>query len=394
MADRTRQPQRDTTRRILAQLGEDETLLSTDYTIADLKLVAPAFVVAVLIIGMMPAGWGILGFLLGGIVMLGAVGIIWYAPPHRIAHDWLTDVVDFQYKKFSGKTLMLPHDSDSDADAARTLTNVDTVLRRWNSVKRADGALVGAIRVQPANMALADESDWDAAATALAEFLRSIAFDIQIYSTARPVDAQQIIGPYRDRLDDPDVRDNDRLRSVIRAYREKLPLEFEQRRTSVREYYVIVAVRELDVKLADQGIMDKLRDAPVVGTLSEFIGAGHSDLSEGEVLVRQQRELNSRLRSVRRGITELPDCRPEAVSAARLTDLLEEYWTGEPSHYDDGVGSLRFHELPIIRPDPERDPETSDDPTATHATALGNRSRSQQATTDGGIELDSEVERS
>jgi hypothetical protein len=376
--------ERDTTRRILDQLGEDETLLSTDYTAADLKLFGPAFVLVILIVGAMPPGWGILGFALGGVVLIGTAGLIWKAPPHRVAYDWLTDVVAFQMKKFRGKTLMLPHDSDDDSET-RTLTNVDSVLRRWNSVKRTDGGLVGAMRVHPANMALGDESDWETAATALAGFLRSISFDVQIYSTARPVDASQIVEPYRDRLDDPDVRDNDRLRGVIRAYRDKLPKEFERRRTSVREYYIIVSVREMDVKLANQGWMDTLRDAPYVGTFFEFVGAGRSDLSEGEILVRQQRELNSRLRSVRRGITGLPDCRPEKVSAARLTDLLEEYWTGEPSHYDEeGPGSIRNHELPIIRPDPEQDPTTTDETDAVTADSFNDMTDSQQIATDGG----------
>jgi hypothetical protein len=376
--------ERDTTRRILDQLGEDETLLSTDYTAADLKLFGPAFLLVILVVGAMPPGWGILGFALGALVLIGTAGLIWKAPLHRVAYDWLTDVLAFRYKKSRGKTLMLPHDSDDDS-VTRTLTNVDSVLRRWNSVKRSDGGLVGAMRVHPANMALGDESDWETAANSFAGFLRSISFDAQIYSTARPVDASQIVGPYRDRLDDPDVRDNDRLRGVIRAYRDKLPKEFERRRTSVREYYIIVSVREMDVKLANQGWLDTLRDAPYVGTIFEFIGAGRSDLSDGEVLVRQQRELNRRLRSVRRGITGLPDCRPEEVSAARLTDLLEEYWTGEPSNYDEeGPGSIRNHEMPIIRPDHEQDPTTTDETDDATIDSLDSMTDSRQLATDGG----------
>ena len=378
--------ERDTTRRILDQLGEDETLLSTDYTAADLKLFGPAFVLVILVVGAMPPGWGILGFALGALVLIGTAGLIWKAPSHRVAYDWLADVVAFRYKKSQGKTLMLPHDSDNDSET-RTLTNVDTVLRRWNSVKRSDGGLVGAMRVHPANMALGDQSDWETAADALAGFLRGISFDVQIYSTARPVDASQIVGPYRDRLDDPDVRDNDRLRGVIRAYRDKLPKEFERRRTSVREYYIIVSVREMDVKLANQGWLDTLRDAPYVGTIFEFIGSGRSDLSDGEVLVRQQRELNRRLRSVRRGITGLPDCRPEEVSAARLTDLLEEYWTGEPSNYDEEEpGSIRNHELPIIRPDHDQDPTTGDETDDATIDSLDSMTDSQQIATDGGTD--------
>ena len=378
--------ERDTTRRILDQLGEDETLLSTDYTAADLKLFGPAFLLVILVVGAMPAGWGILGFALGALVLIGTAGLIWKAPPHRVAYDWLTDVLAFRYKKFRGKTLMLPHDSDDDSET-RTLTNVDSVLRRWNSVKRSDGGLVGAMRVHPANMALGDQSDWETAADALAGFLRSISFNVQIYSTARPVDASQIVGPYRDRLDDPDVRDNDRLRGVIRAYRDKLPKEFERRRTSVREYYIIVSVREMDVKLANQGWLDTLRDAPYIGTIFEFIGSGRSDLSDGEILVRQQRELNRRLRSIRRGITGLPDCRPEEVSAARLTDLLEEYWTGEPSNYDEeGPGSIRSHELPIIRPDHDQDPTTTDETDDATIDSLDSMTGSQQLATDGGTD--------
>lgn len=350
-----------TTRRILDQLGEAETILGTEYTAADLKLFMPGVLLAFLVIGMMPTGWGALGFGLGGAIMVGTAGVIWAAPPHRVAHTWLQDVVKYQLTERRGETLLLAHDDESEPDAARSLTNIETVLRRWDSVRRADNGVVGAVRVHPANMALADTTDWEQASDALAEMLRSLSFDIQLYSTARPVDASRIVAPYRDRLDDPDVRENDRLRGVVQAYRNTLPQEFERRRTSVREYYILVAVEELDVQLADQTLWDTLRDAPVVGSLCAMIGAGRSDLSEGELLVRQQRELNNRLQRVRRGITELPGCRPEPVSAARLTDLLEEYWTGQPSHHaDEGTGSIRFHDMPIIRRDPERDPTASD----------------------------------
>jgi hypothetical protein len=351
-----------TTRRILDQLGEPETILGTDYTAADLKLFIPGFLLAFLVMGMMPTGWGTLGFVLGGAIMLGTAGVIWAAPPHRVAHKWVRDVVRYQIIDRRGDTLLLSHDDESEPDAARSLTNIETVLRRWDSVKRADNGVVGAVRVHPANMALADKTDWEQASDALAEMLRSLSFDIQLYSTARPVDASRIVAPYRDRLGDRDVRENDRLRGVVQAYRETLPEEFDRRRTSVREYYVLVTVEELDVQLADQTVWDTLREAPVVGPLCAMIGAGRSDLSEGELLVRQQRELNSRLQRVRRGITELPGCHPEPVTAARLTDLLEEYWTGQPSHHaDEGTGSIRFHQMPIIRPDPEREPATSDD---------------------------------
>jgi hypothetical protein len=379
---------RDTSRRILDQLGEDETLLSTDYRLADLKLFGPAFVIGFVIVGMMPSGWSLLGLVLGGLVVVGAAGIIWKAPPHRVAHDWFTDAASFHWKKLRGKTLMLPHDSDDDTDA-RTLTNVDSVLRRWNSVRRTDSALVGGMQVHPANMALGDEDDWEDAADALAGFLGSISFDVQIYSTARPVDASEIVEPYRERLGDPDVRNNDRLRSVIRAYRDRLPEEFERRRTSIREYYIFVAVSETEAKLSNQGVIESLRDAPYVGKLFEVVGRGRSDMSDGEILVRQQRELNSRLRSVRRGITELPDCRPEQVSAARMADLLEEFWTGEPSHYDESkADNLRFHEMPVIRPDDDRDPTERNEPDEPATTALDSDSmtNSQQVATDGGTE--------
>jgi hypothetical protein len=72
----------------------------------------------------MPPGWGVLGFALGGMVMGGAAGVIWYAPPHRVAHDWLTDAAAFHYKKFRGKTLMLPHDTDDDPTLARSPTSI------------------------------------------------------------------------------------------------------------------------------------------------------------------------------------------------------------------------------------------------------------------------------
>jgi hypothetical protein len=377
--------ERPTSRRILDQLGEDETLLTTDYTLADLKLLVPGFVLAFLVLGMMPAGWNVLGVVLGGAIMLGTVGVIWLSPPHRVAHTWLIDAVKFYVTDIRGETLMLAHDSDSKSDAARSLTRVDTVLRRWDAVQRTDDALVGAKRVRPANMALADPSDWEDAADALGEFLRSLGFDIQIYSTARPVDAQQIVAPYRDRLNDPDVQDNDRLRSVIKAYRDTLPEEFERRRTSVREYYILVAVTEREVHLDEQGVLAQLADAPVVGPVFGVIGSGRSDLDEGELLVRQHRELQSRLQKVRRGIAGLPGCQPGQVTAARLTDLLEEFWTGEPSHFDEeGVDSIRFHDVPFVRPDFERDPDTSDEQQSSTSDRGSAMPNPHQVATDGG----------
>lgn len=377
--------ERPTSRRILDQLGEEETLLTTEYTLADLKLLIPGFVVAFLVLGMMPPGLNVLGLVLGGAIMLGTVGVIWLSPSHRVAHKWVIEAVKFHIADIRGETLMVLHDSDSEPDTARSLTRVDTVLRRWNAVQRTDDALVGAKRVRPANMALADKSDWETAANELRDMLRSLGFDIQIYSTARPVDAQQIVAPYRDRLDDADVRENERLRSVIKAYRQRLPKEFERRRTSVREYYILVAVSQREVQLDDQDMLTKLADAPLVGPAFAFIGAGRSDLDEGELLVRQQRELNSRLQKVRRGIAGLPGCQPETVTAARLTDLLEEFWTGEPSHFDEeGGDSIRFHDVPIIRPDPERDPASSDKQESSIPDADSSMPNPHQVATDGG----------
>ncbi len=369
--------QRPTTRRILDQLGEEETILSTEYTATDLKLLLPGFLLATLFAGIAPPGWELTGIVLGMLVMVGTIGVIWYAPSHRVAHAWLIDVVNYQITDLKGETIMLPHDSESPPDAARTLTNIESVLPRWDSIERADGALVGAVRVQPANMALADASDWETASDDLADFLRSISFDVQLYSTARPVDASQIVAPYRDRLDDPDVRDNDRLRSVVNAYRESLPTEFERRQTSIREYYMIVAVEEMEVYLSDQGILDALRDIPVLGEVCEIIGASRSDLSEGELLVLQQRELTNRLQSIRRGVSELPGCRPEPATASRLTDLLEEFWTGEPTqNAGDVPASQRYHGIPIVQRDTERDPRES---------MSRDRPTSHSVATDGGI---------
>lgn len=205
---------RDASRRILGRFGAPDQIGATSYTVSDLKLFGPAFVLLIVILGATPTQYRWVGFLLGGGVLLTAAALIYFAPPHRVAHEWVLDQCKFQCKD----RIMTPHDSETADTDAQNLTNVERFLRIDDSVKRTDGAIVGAVQVHPANMALATERRWATATDEFGRFINSLPFEIQIHSTARPADPDRLTRAYENRAEDPDVKQNSELRQLIDVY--------------------------------------------------------------------------------------------------------------------------------------------------------------------------------
>ena len=339
----------DPSRPVLDQFGEDETIPFTNRTLGDLWLLAGAFFGAVFVVALLPEAYQLIGWVLGAIAVITAIVLIKIAPSHRRPHDWVTAAVRF---RFSDKT-MTPHNPSSSEHEPESLTNVDHFDPIKDFVERIDGALVGLMQVHAGNMALASDGQLEDIADDFAVFINRLEFDIQIYSSGRRIDPDTLVKPYRARAQGSDIRDNDQLRDLVQTYQEKLPAVFRERGTSVREYYVVVAVTPMEIRLRDRSSTSQIADWPFVGQLFKSLAVISDEMPEQELKEQQQRELNKRLQRVRRGIQQLPDCTAEPVDASEYCDLLEEFWTGERVDYGDSTP--RIHNLPMVVRDTENE---------------------------------------
>lgn len=330
MSDRNRDPKR----RILDEFGAADEIVGVDinYSLEDLKLFLPAMIIALFIVTM-ASRLGGTGAMVGGII--GAVGvflvtaaIVYITPNHVTPQRWLQRIAAFTRREKT-KTAV----GSSPPEQTETLTQVARFVPESNSLERFDGHLVAAVRIDPANMALATHDEWNAAADALGNALNTLEFPVQIHSSARSVDPEQITASYRDRLDDPDVAANESLEDIIDVYQTRLPAEFRARGTSVREYHVLVPVSVRDVQLAERGAIAKLESLSYVGGLLAILGAESAGLSDVEIEQQQRETLETRLDDVRSAIRGLDECDCEVVSADRLAMLIEEFWTGRRTQY-------------------------------------------------------------
>jgi hypothetical protein len=333
----------DTSRPVLDQFGEDETIPFTNRTMGDLWLLVYAFVAGMVALIILPKGYQLIGWIIGVVAILAAIVLIKIAPSYRRPHKWVSAALKFKY---TTEKIMTPHNPSSTDHEPESLTNLDHFSPIKGIAERTDGTLVALMQVHAGNMALANDGQLEDMADEFGQFINRLKFDIQIYSSGRRIDPDTLVKPYRARAQDADIRDNDQLRELVSTYQEKLPQVFRERGTSVREYYIVVAVTPMEIRLRNRSSTSQIADWPVVGNLFKSFAILNDDMSEQEIKTLQQRELEKRLKRVRKGVQQLSGCTAESVDAAEHSDLLEEFWTGERVDYGDSES--RLHKLPLV----------------------------------------------
>lgn len=379
----------DPTKRILSEFGEPEEFFG--FTFGDLKLLLPAMFLGMLVVGNTPAevrmvGWGVAA----GIVVVTLV-LIYASPGHQTTQSWLKARLQY-LRRPSVLTLSPANDANATGDTAEYSPEVDdeqetadpvtthriaeclpgssrmtrtqelSRLRRFHVAHRAgerdDGYVFGAVKVHPANMALATGADWERASNRLGIIVNNIEFPFQIYSTVTPVDPERITAGYRNRLQDRTTDLKPEFRALLESYVEKFPREFARRGTSIREFYIIVPVSVLDVQrdvtsVNDEGILAKLEDLPYIGGFVTTFRASRRDVSSEELEAKQLAELNHRLTTIEDEFAGLEDCSTTRISTSELAALLKDFWA--PSARTDDDPTLSVRSTPVVYRDPAAD---------------------------------------
>ncbi|WP_254538695.1 hypothetical protein [Halomarina litorea] len=333
-----------TSRLVVETFGtEDEIFgLELKYSLSDLRLFFPAGLIAFCVLLFGSAVTPVLGWVGAVAVLLGTGLFVYVTPAHKQPQNHLQDIVAF--RRLPDTMSLFAADSDEQTDQ---ITHLERVFPDGHAIRRDDGSMVAGLSIEPQSMALATESEWEAATQQFDKLLNTLSFATVTTSTGIPVDPSLITNDYADRLTDEDVRDNAELKRIIRTYQEAFPNEFEQRGTSVRRYQILVPVTVEEVLLQDREAMAKLADLPVIGGCFRILGAESNRLSEQEIIEEQQKTLTQRLADIKDGVLDLNGCSAERLTGDDLAASVEAFWTGRTMEYQtSGQYESRFEDTP------------------------------------------------
>ena len=354
----------DPTRRVPKKLGESDEFWR-GYTLDDLLVGGTPFIVAVLLTAyVIPPEYRYIGYALAffGLVV-GAVAV-YVTPDHMTASEWVStyahhfrrpkevEHVRYDFDSVREQTDFPESGAFEVGQRTQELTDVKRVHKDRDAVERVDGTFVGAVRVEPANMALATDRRWRENVSAFADFFNnSVEWSLQMYSTTTEFPVDEYLRKRERRLDDDDVAGNPIFRRLIDEWLDWYPRELEARGTNIREHYIIVPVRRDEVvgNGDEGGLLDTLSDIPVFGGVFGLFASG-DEMTEEEIRARVLDELDERLSMVENeGIQRLDGCRAHRVEASGLARILAEFWEGEPADFGDTDGVLR--ENPVVAGD-------------------------------------------
>ncbi|MCD2205077.1 VirB4 family type IV secretion system protein [Halobacterium sp. KA-6] len=322
-------------RRIHHALG-GTTAFFQGYTIGELMLFIGTALITLVGAALVPATLTLP--VIGGGVMIGlSLGLLHKVKPGYL---WLTEWLGARL------TWALKDDAYTHGDAdsnVRYLTRVNRVLP--HAVERTDGALVGGMQIEPANMALEDQQAWSNAIQSLSEFANStVEFPVQVYITSRDVADGDVVREHQARLSDGDVQSRPVLERLLEesiADNTDADGAVDPDTATIREYYLLTAVTEDDIQEGaptGDSVLGYLADVPVIGGVFErFQG---EELSADERVRLQEEKLEARLGQLRRGGTSLYRCSMTPVDGYDLARVTTEYWTGHTQSYADLADAL------------------------------------------------------
>ena len=318
----------DPSKRIPKLLGTDTQLIG-QYSLIDL-LVAGLPGVAVILVTqvVLPTSLQIAGIPVTTLTVpaaaftIGVGGLFVYlTPAYTTSIDWLGQFVGFH----TSETELTHQD-------ARAYTQLEQVLPRADAIVRTDGALVGAIHVDPPSMALATDEEWQAKAGTFQDFVNTtVDFPIQIYSTTQSFPADEYLQQYEDRLRDSDVKNNEELEALIEHYIEWSERELAQRPMTIRDHYVLVPVTPQEVRFERDGLAAKLADLPLFGVIIRV--AMSPPVAEERAAMAGK--LDNRIHKIERGLRGIEDIDASRVDAEELTGVIGEFWAGRDIDHGD-----------------------------------------------------------
>lgn len=255
---------------------------------------------------------------------VGAMGSYWMRPTN-VPHLSLADGMARDQGDFIKESKVYELN-----ERTQEVTWVECIHKDSNAVERIDGAMIGAIKVDPANMALAEDERWERMIDQWQSYLdHTVQYPLQIYATSVDFPIEDYVSHYQRRVNDPDLQKRPILQELLRDFLDWYPSYIQYRGTKQKQFYLIFTVKEDEVigsEFEEESITEQIVDIPVIGSkLKPYIKGGDED--DREVKAKQLAELESRIREGRsQGVRPLPNCSSSRLSGFELALLIKEYW--------------------------------------------------------------------
>lgn len=226
-------------------------------------------------------------------------------------------------------------------EKTQNLTHVKTIHGEKGALERRDGAMIGAVKIEPMNMVTANGRDWAQSVDAFSAFINNtLDFHVQIYAPTRNFDSDMFLEPYRQRLQDQQIQSNPILSQYIEHYVD-VGEQIESDRY-VREFYIVIPVPKGSV---ERGGADAGLDWGAVPVVGDFLGVLSDTKNRGtetEMEKRQFTELNERKTVIAQEMAStLEGCDAEEVSAGQMAILLKEFWEGRNLNHKEAESFYR-----------------------------------------------------
>lgn len=334
------QNKKNATRRNLDSLGTMGVmdLGDADIEFSDVILLFASFMGFLVLGNMVPDGrnWALF-VLVVSCLMIGGVFLgIYVSPPQMSFYKWLKCKIGFKF----GADYRSAHVADSgritkdristngDRRALEDLTRVDGFAPQADAVWRFDGALVGGVRIDPAELSLASTADWEAAADELGSVINSLEHSGQLRNGSVKIDTESVKRMFGDRLGDADVRGNPNLQQNVAMYKNKLPDQMDLKNASIRGFQILAPVTMEEVQMQGHRVLGRMNDIPVIGSRIASMLASRN-LTIAEIRYRQERIMEERRTSLEKNLGGITGCDADQLSMDDVINVLEESWTGE-----------------------------------------------------------------
>ena len=334
------QNKKNATRRNLDSLGTMGVmdLGDTDVAFSDVILLFASFMAFLVIGNLVPDGrnWAIFALAVSGLLISGVLVGIYVSPPQMSFYKWLKCKIGFRFgadhrsahNGDSGRITTNTVSTNGERRALEDLTRVDGFAPQADAVWRFDGALVGGVEIDPAELSLASKEDWEAAADELGSIINALEHPGELRNGSVKIDTEAVTRAFSNRLGDTDVRSNPILQQNVAMYKNRLPDQMESKNASIRGFQMLAPVTMEEVQMQGHRVLGRMNNLPVIGPRIASMLASR-DLTVAEIRYRQERILKERRASLEKNLGGITGCDADQLSMDDLINVLEESWTGE-----------------------------------------------------------------
>lgn len=281
-----------------------------------------------------------IGVLLGVIALYVTYDLVRSTPPYCNVIDWIRTNITYMKEpsKFTSaadahvKTTSTLRAAIETGDSTRDLTQVERLYPPHGIVEQKNGDYSMVLRYEPPNL---DFSTNDGFITLMESFTtgynEAVDFDVHLHLTTRPVDLKAYFEKLAERMEDPDVQQNEIFKAVLQEMKGHREGMLDETDTETTHFYFIVTVSPSEVKGELGGDDSATERSRVFQLLNHGGGSDEEDVNmELKRKKKMQKELFNKADALQKVVSG-PNDYDTAVKVAPSTEaaaILESFWTG------------------------------------------------------------------